>query len=159
MMSNTTLIESVKAEFIKQGNPVDAQFQKAYMKDQYEFFGLKAKARRDIQTPFMKQCLEELKVSSDLIFELWDQPERDFHQFAIDVLVKNMKKVKESDIEVYEKLITIHSWWDTVDMLAAKLVGNYFKQFPEKIKHYVEKWLDSENIWLQRTAILFQLKY
>tara|TARA_R110001583_G_scaffold77623_1_gene211173 strand:+ start:4724 stop:5020 length:297 start_codon:yes stop_codon:yes gene_type:complete len=31
--------------------------------------------------------------------------------------------------------------------------------YPEEIEMYIEKWLKSNNIWLQRCALLFQLKY
>ena len=38
-------------------------------------------------------------------------------------------------------------------------MGSYFKKFPEQRAESVQKWLDSGNIWLQRCALLFQLKY
>ena len=43
--------------------------------------------------------------------------------------------------------------------IAVNLLGSYFKKYPEQIEIYVEKWLKSNNIWLQRSAVLFQLKY
>jgi len=39
------------------------------------------------------------------------------------------------------------------------LVGAYFKHFSDEKQTVIDKWLASENIWLQRTALLFQLKY
>ncbi len=56
-------------------------------------------------------------------------------------------------------MLTHKSWWDTVDFLAANVVGNYLKRFPEVKDDLVSKWLISDNIWLQRTCLLFQLKY
>lgn len=56
-------------------------------------------------------------------------------------------------------MITHQSWWDTVDFIATKLLGAYFKTYPEEKEKYVNKWLKSNNIWLQRSALLFQLKY
>lgn len=56
-------------------------------------------------------------------------------------------------------MVTHKSWWDTVDFIAAKLMGEYFTKFPEQRAIYVKKWIDSNNIWLQRCALLFQLKY
>jgi 3-methyladenine DNA glycosylase AlkD len=56
-------------------------------------------------------------------------------------------------------MVTNKSWWDTVDFIAVKLIGNYFKVFPELKEDYINKWIASENIWLQRSALLFQLKY
>ncbi|HMP98599.1 MAG TPA: DNA alkylation repair protein, partial [Cyclobacteriaceae bacterium] len=51
------------------------------------------------------------------------------------------------------------SWWDTVDLIAAKMAGNYFRIYPEQKNKYIKKWRNSKNIWLIRSAILFQLKY
>jgi len=56
-------------------------------------------------------------------------------------------------------MITHKSWWDTVDLIATKLVGEYFRIFPDQRGRYVEKWIASNNIWLQRTSIIFQLNY
>ena len=58
-----------------------------------------------------------------------------------------------------EFMIINKSWWDTVDMIASHLVGTHFKRFPGLIPAYTEKWMASGNFWLQRTALLFQLKY
>jgi len=58
-----------------------------------------------------------------------------------------------------EWLIINKSWWDTVDSLASNCVGTYFRFYPEKIEYYNSKWITSDNMWLNRTAIIFQLKY
>ncbi|MFT6151359.1 MAG: 3-methyladenine DNA glycosylase AlkD [Flavobacteriales bacterium] len=56
-------------------------------------------------------------------------------------------------------MITNKSWWDTVDLITTNLVGNYFKLFPEQIIPITKIWMESDNIWLQRTCLIFQLKY
>ena len=50
-------------------------------------------------------------------------------------------------------------WWDTIDFLSPKILGKYFKLFPDEIEKNTQKWILSNNIWLQRSSILFQLKY
>jgi len=56
-------------------------------------------------------------------------------------------------------MICQKSWWDTVDLIATNLVGKLFQKFPELILYYITKWATSENLWLQRTTLLFQIKY
>lgn len=51
------------------------------------------------------------------------------------------------------------SWWDTIDVIAPKILGSWFKRYPEHIKPTITRWLKSDNIWLQRSCVLFQLKY
>ena len=56
-------------------------------------------------------------------------------------------------------MILNKSWWDTVDFIAPKLVATWFKMFPERRDETIERWLSSGNIWLQRSCVIFQLKY
>jgi 3-methyladenine DNA glycosylase AlkD len=70
-----------------------------------------------------------------------------------------LKQTPVEWIELFEELIIQKSWWDTVDALAAWQVGYYFSKYPEKIQPYTNKWMSNGNIWLQRTCLIFQLKY
>ncbi len=70
-----------------------------------------------------------------------------------------LRNIEEEDILLYEYMITHKSWWDTVDFIAAVLVGAYFKAFPNKRNDITKRWMSSNNIWLQRSTLLFQLKY
>ncbi|MFN8339834.1 MAG: DNA alkylation repair protein [Saprospiraceae bacterium] len=49
--------------------------------------------------------------------------------------------------------------WDSVDGIAPHLVGAVFNKNKNEILHWIQKWMNSDNIWLQRSAIIFQLKY
>jgi 3-methyladenine DNA glycosylase AlkD len=58
-----------------------------------------------------------------------------------------------------EYLIVTKSWWDTVDSIAGGPVGLHFKRYPEVLLTTLARWRQSENFWLRRTCILFQLDY
>ena len=62
-------------------------------------------------------------------------------------------------INDYKHLINVKSWWDTVDFLAVTMVGSYMRKYPDQIIPVTKLWMDTDNIWLYRTCILFQLKY
>ena len=79
--------------------------------------------------------------------------------FSLDLLSKYSRISLKEWIDLYEELLTKKSWWDTVDGLAASQVGGHFEKFPELIEPYTDKWMASDNIWLQRTCLIFQLKY
>ncbi|MCF4100893.1 DNA alkylation repair protein [Gillisia sp. M10.2A] len=150
----------LEAEFQNNANENIAVGQKAYMRNQFKFFGIKTPLRREIQKPFLvKQFLPPKKKVPLLAKELWDKPEREYQFFAQELVFKYVKEFEESDIELFEFMIIHKSWWDTVDFIAVKLVGSYLKKYPQKKEFYVDRWLRSNNIWLQRTAIIFQLKY
>jgi 3-methyladenine DNA glycosylase AlkD len=62
-------------------------------------------------------------------------------------------------IKTIEHLLVNKSWWDTVDTLAGGAVGVHFQRFPAMREKYLAKWRKSDNFWLRRTTILFQLGY
>ena len=55
-------------------------------------------------------------------------------------------------------LITTKSWWDTVDTLAAHLVGPLVTRHPTLVPT-MDAWAADDDMWLVRTAILHQLRY
>ena len=153
-------IVGLEIELDKKSNPKIALEQKAYLRNQFEFYGLKANERRDIQKPFLiKQYLPKKSELDAVIKMLWKKLQRDFHYFSQELAYKYVNQLEKKDIKLFEYMVTHKSWWDTVDFIANKLLGAYFKTYPEQKYKYVEKWLKSNNIWLQRSALLFQLKY
>lgn len=141
-------------------NSENAKKQEQYMKNHFIFFGITSPDRKKLQSPFLvKQYLPSKKDAFAISEKLWKKPQRELHYFAIELLYKYEKKVKITDIELFEYLITHNSWWDTVDAIASNLVGNYFIYFPEQQEKIISKWINSNNIWLQRTCLIFQIKY
>ncbi|MCT8138024.1 DNA alkylation repair protein [Anaerobacillus sp. CMMVII] len=131
-----------------------------YMKGHFEFLGIKSPERRELARLIFKEVGKLPREEMiDFINGLWDLPEREYQYFAIDYLVKYTKLLEEADVQFLEYLITTKSWWDTVDIIASKCVGHLFSNYPTLVAEYCERWAISENMWLRRTAILFQLKY
>lgn len=141
-------------------NQKNAEPMKKYMKNRFDFLGIKRPVRNELQKKFFKENgLPELSEIPQIIKELWDLPEREFQYFGMDLLVKMRKKLPMDAIEVFELMITEKSWWDTVDLIAGKLVSIQFERFPELREKFIGNWMKSGNLWLQRTCILFQLHY
>ncbi len=153
-------VSNIKNEFRKHANPEIASGQKAYMKNRFEFFGVQAPVRKEIQKRFLsKEMLPPKDEVAGIVRELWDMPERELQYFAMELFWKFRRQLEEQDIELMEFMVAHKSWWDTVDMISGRLMGEYFLKFPDKRKPYVDKWLNSGNMWLQRSAILFQLNH
>lgn len=153
-------LQELRNSFQEQANPEYASSQAAYMRNQFSYFGMNSPQRREIQKPFLKkEYLPPKSEFGSIVKALWKQPERDFQMFALDFMKKYIRQIEEEDIELFEYVITHKSWWDTVDFIAANMLGAYFKKFPDQQQLYVDKWLGSGNMWLQRSALLFQLSY
>ncbi|TXK78384.1 DNA alkylation repair protein [Paenibacillus sp. N3.4] len=152
--------EKLEAWLRAHRNPVNATAMEAYMKNQFPFLGIKSPERVNLTKQFTKEHgfpkgEEGVRVAS----ELWELPEREFAYTAMLVLMQLRKEADITHVDVLESFIVSKSWWDTVDLIADHLIGYHLQRFPELIPSYVEKWLSSENMWLQRTSILFQLKF
>ncbi len=61
-------------------------------------------------------------------------------------------------LPVAEHMIATKSWWDTVDLLAANVVGPLVAATPA-LRSEMDRWLVSDDLWLARSALLHQLKW
>lgn len=137
-----------------------AAWSKSYLRNQFEFLGIRAPIRKKLTSQFIKDNgLPDKDRLQAVIYFLWDLPEREFQKGALDLLGKSKKILGPEDIPWLSKLIVKKSWWDTVDELAPHPIGSMFLAHPEIISSYADKWIEDENIWLQRTAIIYQLFY
>ena len=153
-------ITELEIAFQKHSNSENAFHMKKYMKNKFEFFGIKAPLRKEITRDFLhKNNLPNVSSIKDISVQLWEKPEREFQYFGMELLTKYLKLLESDFIHHFEYLITTKSWWDTVDFIAVNLVGKHFLNYPELIIPITNTWVKSDNIWLERTAILFQLKY
>ncbi len=150
----------ISTHLAENGNPTEAAKMAKYMRHKFEFYGIKAPIRRTIQKAIIQEYgMPTLDQLEDLVDLLWADKHREMQHFAMDLIDKHIKKVDLDFLKTLERLIITKSWWDTVDMLANRHVGHLGKRFPEIIPTYPDNWMASNNMWLQRTAIIFQLKY
>ncbi|MGB0369523.1 MAG: DNA alkylation repair protein [Flavobacteriales bacterium] len=143
----------------KNADAENAIAMQAYMKGRFEYYGIKSPQRRELQKQFLAQNGLPIPFDPEVFLALWKADQREFQMFGLDVLRRQSKKVSVGDLALIEELIVTKSWWDTVDGLASWICGPYFQKFPEKTKPITGAWAVSENMWLRRTSILFQLGY
>jgi 3-methyladenine DNA glycosylase AlkD len=159
-MSNKQFITAFSVGLKELARPEKAPQMEAYMKNLFPFVGVMTTERRllfkELAGTFQ---LKNSGLDKELVLALWKMPQREFAYAALDYIGLFEKKLDASNLSLIEELIVSKSWWDSVDYLAVHGVGNIFKNNPELIKPKIKEWLKSENIWLNRTAILFQLNY
>lgn len=154
------MVEAITILFEANRNESNAGPMEKNMKDHFPFLGIKSPVRKELMKQFFKES-EILKqpFQTNFVQVLWEKEEREYQYAAMDYIEKSLKKLNKEDLSLIEHLITTKSWWDTVDLLASKAVGTIASKHREVIEEKIDRWSSCDNMWLRRTALLFQLKY
>ena len=153
-------IKGIASVYSKQANKEKAVSAKAYLRNQFEFYGLTMPIRRQLSKKYVKENgLPAYEDLEQIVRELFALHEREFQYFAIEIAAGLKKHWKEDIIALFEYMIVTKSWWDTVDYINSELCAPYFKRFSNGIKKITSSWNHSENFWLQRSSLLFQKNY
>lgn len=139
-------------------NADKAQQMSAYMKNNFRFLGIPTPARRTICKAFLKEHKQDETIDWSFVFTCFEMPEREFQYLGIEYIAMFKKQLVPPDIIHIEKLIQTTSWWDSVDGFIG-IVGELVMAYPELKKRTIPNWIESENIWLIRSAINYQLHY
>ncbi len=153
----TNQVNQLRIKFEKVADQEIAQGASAYMRNQFEFIGIKTPLRRELGRELVNASreLSEKEVIA-LCKELWAQPEREFQYVACDILAKNAKRFSPGYVKRDAKwFITNKSWWDTVDSVR-KSVEIVVAANPE-LETTMFEWIESKNMWLVRSALIHQL--
>ncbi len=153
-----TYTAALLQRFKEMGSEENRGPMEAYMRNQFSFYGIRTPERNASLKDFVKQhgdpTLEQLP---SVITILWREPERECQYAALYLLSRQIKKLNLDHLPLLEKLIVKKSWWDTIDGIAPNLAGSIFLKYGDG--GYPERWITSDHIWLNRSAILYQLKY
>lgn len=150
----------LKHELRAAGNAQTGAQMSRYLRDQFSCLGVKAPLRRAIQKQYRDRHGELVRTSlRAFVQRCWKDPNRELQYTAIDLAIRERKHAPENFWKLYESMITQKSWWDTVDPVATTLVTTHLQRYENLNPELPDRWIESSNIWLQRTALLFQLKY
>lgn len=154
------MVMDLRTLFKAHADPTQAGPMSAYMRNQFPYLGIKSPVLGELHKQFYAEhglpAVDELE---EVVRELWALPEREFQYAAASLLSRFDRKLPPEFIETLEYLLVTKSWWDTVDTLATGTVGVHFQCHPQARAGRLTIWRASENFWLRRVAILFQLNY
>lgn len=154
-------INELETAFHKYSDPENAFAMAKYMRNQFAFFGIKTEDRRRIFKHIWKENQQEVSNNPrEIALALYSKSQRELQYCAIEILAKQLKgNYKKADIQLIEKLLITNSWWDSVDTIAKNILGQYLLEYPLETKKVINRFSNSDKIWLHRSAILFQLGY
>ncbi len=134
-------------------DPQRAPAMRAYMRDQFYYFGIGTPQRRTAVKPLLK-TLAGAGADTLLAYAwaLWKLPQREYQYVALDLLAMHWKELSAQNIPQLLELAQNKSWWDTVDALAA-IVNDVLRYTHDQM----DAALQHENMWVRRIAVLHQL--
>ena len=132
----------------------------AYMRDQFAFLGVAMPARRNAVGAILRDAKARADEATLLAAAraLWRKREREYQYVAIDLLAACERALSPRALPVLATLIATKSWWDTVDGLAANVVGPLVRRNPEVLRT-LDAWCGDDDPWLRRAVLLHQLRY
>ena len=154
------MVKQLARAFEQNANADNARAMEAYMKNNFPFWGIKTELRRSLVAPFILEFKSMTAAEQQaLISALWSKPQREFHQAALDLAAKIVKKTNLTWLPFWEDKLMRNAWWDSVDYIAPSLIGPLLIEKPDLQEKYAWEWMESAYLWKQRAALIFQIKY
>lgn len=154
-----TVLERLTATYAAAADPLRAGEMRAYMKDIAPFLGLTTPDRRVLSRRVLDGTPRPDEADCTAVaLRCWRLPEREYQYFAVDYLRRHVRRLSSGFLPVARHLVSTVPWWDTVDALAAHVVGGLVAADP-KLKADMDGWIEDDDLWVARTALLHQLRY
>jgi 3-methyladenine DNA glycosylase AlkD len=154
------LFQDLKHSFLSAANPTRAKGMEAYMRHQFVYFGIASPIRKELERKvFANYNKYDFPTVEEFVLSSWAEDQREWKYAALDYTQKFQNKLGLEVLPLFEELIGDQSWWDTVDCIAANILGKMLLNHPAVFREKSLEWIESDNFWYQRTAIILQLFY
>jgi len=159
-MNSIEYAGALQAFFALNSNASNAVKMSSYMLNKFEFFGIPSPLRKQLTAQFVKiNGLPAMEQLDETVRIVWRLPQRELHYAIMEIASRKAFLNDPGRINLYRYMITNKSWWDTVDYIASNLVGAWLIKHHEMTRKVSDDFMQSGDRWLQRTALLFQLKF
>jgi 3-methyladenine DNA glycosylase AlkD len=157
------LIRALRKALRAAADPAKAAGMRAYMKSAMPYLG--------VQTPELRKAVRPLLSSHPLasfeewrgaVLELWRKARYREERYAAIELAGHSRYREFRTLEslpMYEELITSGAWWDYVDAIATRQLGEILRQHITPMSSILREWSLSDNLWKRRSSILAQLNF
>lgn len=155
--ANPDLVDRLREQLAGVADPERAKAMAAYMRHQFPFLGVPSPKLKLALRAAQPGRLDQPELTS-VSRRLWQLPEREYQYAACALLSRFSKGCGPDFLEVAKDFVVTKSWWDTVDTLASHTVGTLVHKHSQLVTT-MDEWVRGDNLWLARTAILYQLGY
>lgn len=145
----------IKKIFESKEDKENAVAMSKYMRNMFDFYGLPTPKRKEVYNNFIKSEKKSKEIDWEFLDKCYEDNHREFQYLVYDYLLAMKQYVSYEDISKIKNYIIKKSWWDTIDFFC-KVIGQVGLK-DKRIKDLMIDWSKSDNIWIKRTAIEYQL--
>lgn len=157
------LVRDLRRRIAEAADPDRAPAMQAYMKSELPFRGVGSPALRRICRAALEQHpLPDRASWEAVVRELWDDAEFREERYAALAVAGDRRYRDYRDpvsLELDRHLVVTGAWWDLVDAVATRHVGDVLHRHRLEATPVVRAWARDHDLWLRRTAVLAQLKH
>ena len=155
---DSALVVFVQAALSAVADPEKAAGMQAYMKTEMPFYGVQKAGRAPILDDLIRRFPPSDRAAYEsTVLDLWNLPHREEKYLALGVARRFTTFVTPVSLPLYRRLIVEGAWWDLVDEVATHLICDLVVGYPAEVWPVIDTWIDSEDMWLRRSAIVCQV--
>ena len=149
------MIEAIRRELTARADVAKAPEMRAYMKSEMPFLGVQKPGRREVaRAVFAAYSLDSFETWRDTVLTLWREAtyrEERYLAIALARFARYRSYRTAAALPMYEELIVTGAWWDYVDEVATRLVGEL------DVGELMRAWASDADMWRRRAAIIHQI--
>ena len=157
------LVTDLRRRIAEAADPDRAPAMQAYMKSTLPFRGVGSPVLHRICREAVGQHPPLDRVAwEDAVRELWDDARYREERYAALAVAGDRRYRGHRDpasLDLDRHLVVSGAWWDLVDAVATRHVGDVLERHRVDATPVVRAWAGEDDLWLRRTAVLAQLKH
>ena len=163
MTAPKPLLAVLRRELAAAGTPERAAGARAYMKSEMPFHGVDTQTLRAIcRRVFAAHPVTGAAAWRRDVLAVWRGARFREERYAAIGLTGDRRAQSfqtMASLPMYEEMIVTGAWWDTVDTLASKRLGEILRNEPAPMRKAMRAWSRGEDMWKRRSAILCQISF
>jgi len=157
------ILRSLRRALAAAGTPARAEGARAYMKSAMPFHGVDVNTLRAVcRRVFAAHAVADAASWRRDVLAIWRGARfREERYAAIELTGDRRARGFQTmaALPMYEEMIVTGAWWDLVDALATKRLGEILRNEPAPMRKAMRAWSRSDDLWKRRSAILCQITF
>lgn len=161
MAADRALIAAVRAELAARADAAKAPEMQRYMKSALPFYGVQSAVRKEVaRSVIPAHPLPDAVAWRDTVLALWREAEHREERYLALALVGDRRYRAHrtpAALPLYDELVVTGAWWDLVDEVAGRLLGELLRRDHDALAPVLRAWARDPDLWKRRAALVAQV--